>query len=75
MERAMLPARGRQALRSQAIRFPWPAMVWLALITFSWALATLPFVFLGWRGLYVYAGAGALYLLAWRRNYQAGADN
>ena len=67
MERALSQARGRLALRSQAIRVPWPALIWLALITFSWTLATLPFVFWGWRGLYTYAAAAGLYLLAWQR--------
>ncbi|HZT43042.1 MAG TPA: hypothetical protein VFA07_12815 [Chthonomonadaceae bacterium] len=67
MERALSQARGRLALRSQAIRIPWPALIWLSLIAISWVLATLPFVFWGWRGLYTYAGAAGLYLLACQR--------
>lgn len=71
MERTLSQTRGCLALHSQTIRIPWLAMLWLALIAFSWALATLPFVFWGWRGLYTYAGAIVLYLLACQRERQA----
>jgi hypothetical protein len=50
-------------------------MLWLALVVFSWALAMLPFVFWGWRGLYVYAGAAGLYLLACQRERRSGESN